>query len=124
MGYSDNRPGCYGDEDYFDPDDSECKSCGVMQSCSVRASRAARSRPSESSRRSTTSATRSIQKTTPRKTQIEKIIEEPDDNATFGKILLHNTGLEVMQAVVDELGNSIRHIPRVDYGKYFERKKK
>lgn len=57
-------------------------------------------------------------------TQKQIQIIEPDDDITYGKLLLHNTGLEVVQAIVDEISNSVRHIPRLDYGKYFDRRKK
>lgn len=132
MSYSDNKPECYGDEDYYDPDDKSCKDCGVFNSCGIRASRAARAgattgsrsytRPQTTTPASNTAHTRTTQTTAAAK--IKRTEVEPDENASFGGILLHNTGLEVLQTVVDELGNSIRQIPRIDYGTYFERRKK
>ena len=121
MGYSDTKPECYGDEDYYAPDDDECSSCAVKASCGIRVSRMSKQKNVYSNRSTNRSAT-SIQRT--QKNEIQRIVEEPDEDTSFAKILMHNTGLEVIQSMVDELGNSIRHIPRIDYGKYFDRKKK
>lgn len=121
MGYSDNKPGCYGDEEYFDPDDDECDSCAVKQSCGIRVSRMKKqTNPSYRS----TSSQYSKPSTSRQKNEIQRIVEDPEDGVSFGKILMHNTGVEVLQSIVDELSNSIRHVPRMDYGKYFDRKKK
>lgn len=130
MGHSDNKPECYGDEDYFDPDDDDCAACAVSQSCGIRVSRAAHGTRSRYATRQSSrplsrpNPTRAVTPQRTRKNEIQRVIDEPDDDTSFAKILMHNTGLEVIQSMVDELGNSIRHIPRIDYGKYFERKKK
>jgi len=125
MGYSNEKPDCYGDEHYYSPDDEECRECAVSSSCSIRAARrSSRSSPSSSRYSSSKPATVHKQQSSSKPTNVKRTVDEPEEGDTFAKILLHNTGLEVIQTMVDELGNSIRHIPRVDYGKYFERKKK
>lgn len=125
MSYLDNKPDCYGDEDYYDEDDEDCQACQVRKACSIRASRGSRTSTSRTYTRSyTRTPTPKTTAVTKKQNKVAKIIEDPSDDTTFAKILLHNTGLEVLQTMVDELGNSIRHIPRIDYGKYFDRKKK
>tara|TARA_R110001606_G_C14984068_1_gene604801 strand:+ start:194 stop:568 length:375 start_codon:yes stop_codon:yes gene_type:complete len=124
MGYTNEKPDCYGDEDYYDPDDNACKDCSVFQSCGIRSSRSSRRSATPRVTASTSTDRNYRLATTKKKGEIARVMDDPGDDSTFANILLHNTGLEMMQTVVDEIGNSIRHIPRLDYGKYFERKKK
>ena len=129
MGYTNQKPECYGDPELYDPDDDECSGCGVNHSCSIRAQRKAKStRPSYTSRNrqlSSTSTQENVSSTSlAQSRKLPRVEREPNHDITFSKILMHNTGLEVLQTVVDELSSSIRHIPRLDYGRYFERKKK
>ena len=38
MGYSDDKPPCYGDAETYDPEDDTCQECAVRASCGIRAS--------------------------------------------------------------------------------------
>ena len=131
MEYSKQKPDCWGDPDCYEPDDDECKQCRVQQSCGMKSSSkrtpTARHTPttrhsSFQSRTNRSQSTTSISRTVQPKPEIVRA--EPEEDVSFGKLLLHNTGLEVLQTTIDELSNSVRAIPRYDYGKFFERKKK
>lgn len=131
MEYSKQKPDCWGDPDCYEPNDDECNQCKMQHSCGIRVS----SKSSYASRRQSTTSRGSLDhrgsstknRLPTRVTQTPKpeiVRAEPEDDVSFGKLLLHNTGLEVLQTTIDELSNSVRAIPRYDYGKFFERKKK
>ena len=131
MGFYDDEdedgiPECHGDEDYYDDTDRTCKDCNYARSCALKVRRISNKTPSKrsgsfvSSSRRNTSVVKST-KSVPTKNP-EVVIEE-DDDATFTGALVHNASIEAMQAMVDELANSIRHIPRKSYKNTWKRKK-
>ena len=128
-----HKPECYGDPYQFDLDDPGCEECSYQQSCSIRCNRNSRSRQASSSyssrqsfrssesRKYLPSSKRTEKKS---KSRTEVITAEAEEDDTFMSILMHNAGLEAMQSMVDELGNSIRHIPRKSYNSIWKRTKR
>lgn len=121
----DDREACYGDEDYYDPDDRVCKDCNYFKSCGIkvknaqRRSTTTRTTSYRNSRRTPTT-TRTL--TTAKAKQTPVVIDESEDT-TFTEALMHNASIEAIQAMVDELSNSIKHIPRKSYKNAWKRKK-
>lgn len=118
-------PPCHGDDDYYDDTHETCTSCTYNKSCALKIRRQAnlannKTKTSTSSRFVSTSRTES-NRIVPKKKEEVAIIE--DDDCTFTSALMHNASIEAMQAMVDELANSIRHIPRKSYKNTWKRKK-
>ena len=124
------KPECYGDTDYYDPDDDTCQECAYIDGCGIRAARTARTSNRRSPYKNTTynrtsSSVSSNKNSIQRSKANQKItIIEADEQDTFQSTLAHNAALEAMQAVVDEVANSIRHIPRKSYNNLWKRNKK
>jgi uncharacterized membrane protein YqiK len=117
------RPECYGDIDYYDPDDEACtENCAYFQSCGIRVARS----NNQSKKRELKAQTRIPNKQSNRvaKKQEPTIIIEPEENDSYFSVLTYNSAIEAVQAMADELSNSIRYIPRKGYGNIFNRKKK
>ena len=113
------RPECYGDPDYYDPDDHSCSDdCAFFQSCGIRVARA----NSANSRRSLTPKNKTTRQQVIKKQKAE-IIVEPETEDSYFSVLAYNSALEAIQAMADELSNSVRHVPRKSYGPIFNRKK-
>ena len=133
MGFFDDEAGmadipeCHGDDDYYDDDDRTCKDCHYQKSCALKI-RTRGSRSTKTSFRTSSSyspsnrssITRSSKNVPSKKPDVT--IEE-DSDATFTGALVHNASIEALQAMVDELSNSIRHIPRKSYKNTWKRKK-
>ena len=125
-----SRPECYGDEHEYEPSSRFCEDCSFKTSCGLKIRNAAskRSATTTTTRRLTSSSRRTNNRFTT-STQITKnknntptTIEE-DNEVSFTGALVHNASIEAMQAMVDELSNSIRHIPRKSYKNTWKRKK-
>lgn len=133
------KPECYGDYQYYDPEDQECQDCAFIDACGIRARRSMRMHSESKSREQTSSRaprmqpaerqqpTRAI--TTSRRGNVTKqtetqVFTEPGDKDTYWSVLSHNAGLEAVQAMFDELSNSVRHIPRKSYSELWKRPKK
>ena len=132
----DSKPECYGDYNEYDPDDTDCQDCAFIDACGIRARRAMRmasTRSSTPERRSADSArfrppSRSSNTTNRRhsgkKRDEIQVFTEPEEKDTYWSVLSHNAGLEAVQAMFDELSNSVRHIPRKSYNQLWKRPKK
>lgn len=130
---STERPDCYGDEDYYDPDDPECRRCHCRSSCSLVIQR----RKSQA-RTSTRTRTKSVDRRRSRKEEKEEaaLIQRMDeydevevlDTDTFGSVVVHNATLNAVQATLDTVSHGWRQIPRKSYSNLFHteraRKKK
>lgn len=128
--YDDNEeeatiPPCHGDEDYYDDTDKTCKSCAYNKSCALKIRRQAnfsnnKPKTITTTKLASTSQTESS-RLVPKKKDEVAIVEE--DGISFTDALMHNASIEAMQAMVDELANSIRHIPRKSYKNTWKRSK-
>lgn len=131
------KPECFGDPDYYDPTDKLCNTeCSFYTACGIRSSRSgdAARRYIQNRVQNTPSATPAATPYVPQrttntpatvvdKTKIATIVEDCQETDTFTSILMHNASLEALQAIVDELGNSIKQIPRKSYTNLYKRKK-
>lgn len=135
-----DKPECYGDYGQYDPHDDECQECDFVNGCGIRSMRnkkndyeedededrkpASRTIRSSRYRPATTSRSKGlIESYRSSKTKSKTIEEDPSEDDTFLDILRHNASIEAVQAVFDEIANSVRHIPRKTYSN-FRRKKR
>jgi len=118
---STERPDCYGDEDYYDPDDPECRRCHCRSSCSLVIQR--RKSQARTSTRGRT-RTRERRREKEEETAIirsmdeypERLVSETD---TFGSVVIHNATLNAVQATLDTVSHGWRQIPRKSYSNLF-----
>ena len=131
MGFFDDEdedngiPECHGDDDYYDDDDRTCKDCAYQRSCALKV-RKLTTTTTKSSFRSSLPSKRNggiTKRSNTVSTKKPDVVIEEDDDASFTGALVHNASIEAMQAMVDELANSIRHIPRKSYKNTWKRKK-
>jgi len=117
-------PECYADENEYDPESRYCGECPYRNSCGLKIRNANKktttrtTRSLKSNNRFVSSSTKVVKKSK----DIPVTIDE-DDEVSFTGALVHNASIEAMQAMVDELSNSIRHIPRKSYKNTWKRKK-
>lgn len=128
------RPDCYGDEDYHDPDDPECRRCHCRSSCSLVIQRR-KSQARTSTRTRTKSGERRRTRREEREEEtalIQRMEEYPEgevlETDTFGSVVIHNATLNAVQATLDTVSHGWRQIPRKSYSNLFHtersRKKK
>ena len=118
---STERPDCYGDEDYYDPDDPECRRCHCRSSCSLVIQR--RKSQARTSTRGRT-RTRERKREKGEETAIIRSIDEYPEGSvsetdTFGSVVVHNATLNAVQATLDTVSHGWRQIPRKSYGNLF-----
>lgn len=128
------RPDCYGDEDYYDPDDPECRRCHCRASCSlVIQRRQSQARTSTRGRTKTANLRESRKEEKQEETALIKRIDEyPEEEIletdTFGSVVIHNATLNAVQATLDTVSHGWSQIPRKSYKNLFHseraRKKK
>lgn len=116
-----DKPECYGDPDQYDPDDEGCDECAYSAGCSIR-SRRNRAPVSVNRTSSRSSPVRMQHKHSTTKNQVVSTTEAEDED-TYLSVLSHNAGIEAIQAIFDELANSVRHVPRKTYTNIWRRKK-
>ena len=133
---------CYGDYEKYDPSSDECAECAYINGCGIRSMRNKKEDYASDTVPKTTSTNSSYRGYSSQRSASRSAIdryregkrnnnpskyavaeEEPSEDDTFLDILRHNASIEAVQAVFDELSNSIRHIPRRTYTN-FRRKKK
>ena len=107
-GSSREKPPCYGDEQFYDPGDPECRKCPVKGTCRVLVERRKKNDSS-----STIATTRTSTKSIPKKSPTAIVEHEEQD--TFMGVLGHNSCLNAGQAAVDTLSDAIASIPRKTY---------
>ena len=105
MREEEGKPECFGDPEVHDPETSDCQSCAVIGACAIRTRRRI---AANSGRRNVPVHRRTSRRTSKRKETI--VVVESDNEDTYGTVLMHNAGLEAVQAMVDELSNSIKSI--------------
>ena len=142
---SDNNdvPECWGDPDSYDPDDSICRSCAKFKTCEIKVDRVLESKNRGRSNRNVRSYSRDAEpprSSTRRRFSIrdnkpaynERYEKEnidippslPENNDTYGSVLIYNASIEAIQAITDEISSSVRHIPRKTYRGLWKRDKK
>lgn len=132
------KPECFGDDESYDPYLRMCRDCAYERACSHKVSQESNTTNTErllgksfSSNRSTRTSSyldrirdQRQSKQVITKKQEHKIIQvDAEEEDTFTSVLMHNVSLEAVQAMVDELSNSIKEIPRKSYKNLWKRKK-
>lgn len=132
------KPECFGEEELYDPDDRLCRDCGFEAACSYKVKQESNTTNSErllgktsyQNRSSRTSSylnklrsQRESKEVSVRKQEHKVVQVEAEEEDTFTSVLMHNASLEAVQAMVDELSNSIKEIPRKSYKNLWKRKK-
>ena len=128
------RPDCYGDEDYYDPDDPECRRCHSRSSCSLviqRRKSQARTSQRTRSRSNSLSRTPSRERTSSTEVELVRALDsypegETLENDTFSSVVIHNATLNAVQATLDTASHAWSQIPRKGYQNLFhsERRRK
>lgn len=134
-----DKPECYGDYGEYDPHSDTCQECDFVNGCGIRSMRNKKNDYDEEDNPKTTTINKTERSTryrTPTSSRSRSLIEsyrsskskpstieeEPSEDDTFLDILRHNASIEAVQAVFDEIANSVRHIPRKTYTKFRRRK--
>lgn len=138
---STNKPDCFGDEDYYDPDDQHCRQCTCKFACELKIRRlkqGARVQESRDWRKGTSSKDPRVKS---KKRKREELValgrqdldeyqeEEAEETDTFASALIHNASLNAIQASLDTASHAWAQIPRKGYQNVFhsarnKRKKK
>lgn len=130
-----NYPPCFADPDEYDIEDEGCTECPFVDACGIRIARNSANKRSDT--RTFTSGTsnkrtssyyrpppsRSQSNVTNRSSPPKKVEQDPDENDTWSSVLMFNASIEMAQAMVDELSESVRAVPRKSYNKLWTRKK-
>ena len=123
---SDNNPDCYGDEDYYDRDDPECRRCPKYSMCGViinrRKSRAARASTSRSltSRNDRRPRGKKDEPTNDIAQRMGNYIEQDvGESDTFTSVLIYNASLNGVQGMLDTASHAWGQIPRKSYANVF-----
>jgi len=105
-----DKPGCYGDVDYYDPSDSSCRSCPVKGTCRVLIDR-----KQKTIERSGRTSSREVTRVSSIPKRRDPVIVEPEEGEPVWSVLGWNAGVNALQAGVDEFGNMVSSIPRKKY---------
>ena len=114
-------PPCFADPDEYDIEDEGCVECPFVDACGIRIARNStttrsehRGFPSSTSKRTSSyyrppparPSTTAHRNTNPPK----KIEQDPDEKDTWSSVLMFNASIEMAQAMVDELSESVRAV--------------
>jgi hypothetical protein len=127
-GSSSSKPDCYGDEDYYDRDDSTCRACASNTTCGLVVRRKLKKEESSSPSRARTATTRagaSPRKPAARPRREAQETIDPGEGETFGEVALYNSATEAAQGFLDTIASAWSHVPRKTYkGNIFGGRKK
>lgn len=115
------RPGCLGDEDYYDPDDQACEECSWRPTCSILIQK--KTQQAKTRRPTSTATTTKKRKRTQQNVpdfDFESEIDVSDDD-TFFSVAAYNAGLNSLQGFTSSIDTAVRHIPRKSYSNLFEK---
>lgn len=113
---TEEKPGCYGDEDYYDITDSTCRACRYKGTCriKVQAAQSGKGRDAPLARKKGHSvAGRSVPSPT----------EDHDEDDTFMGVLSYNSSLNAATAMSETLTQALSGIPRKRYPSFRKRRK-
>jgi hypothetical protein len=105
------RPGCYGDPDYFDLSHEVCQNCRWKGTCRLKVS-GLRQQPGRTATPQSTVAGATNQAYRGPKA---KVYEEPIETDTFTSVLMHNAGLNAVTSISETLTDALSQIPRKKY---------
>jgi len=125
-------PDCFGDEDYYGPEDRECKRCEFRVACSsnIRKEKKAAVSRRIRNRANATTRTRKSRTSVQRRQQSEEtgvvvsrdvgsyIEVESAEEDTFASAVMHNASLNAAQGIADTISQAISHIPRKRYNMF------
>jgi|SaaInlStandDraft_7_1057024.scaffolds.fasta_scaffold00038_32 hypothetical protein len=113
--HTEEKPGCYGEEDYYDITDSTCRACRYKGTCriKVQAGKSGRSRDTPGPKKGHPTNGRSVPVPT----------EDPDEGDTFVSALTYNSSLNAATAMSETLTQALSGIPRKRYPSFRKRRK-
>lgn len=114
---SEEKPGCYGDEDYYDITDKTCRECRYKGTCRIKVQAAKNGRRRESPTPSGKVAHKGAGRSVPAPT------EDADENDTFMSVLTYNSSLNAATAMSETLTQALSGIPRKKYPSFRKRRK-
>lgn len=117
------KPECYGDPDYYDITDSDCKRCRFKGTCKLKVAALEREekRSRSRSRSDREERGRSSGKMVRRKSR-EYELEEADEQDTFMSALAYNSSLNAATTMAETLTDALGQIPRKRYPPLRKRK--
>jgi hypothetical protein len=112
------KPPCYGKEEYYDITDSTCRACKFSGTCRIKVKAA------QGSRGHTTDAhpERAVGHVVPGRS-VPVPSEDPDSGDSFVSVLTYNSGLNAATAMSETLTQALGGIPRKRYPSFSKRSK-
>ena len=117
------KPECYGDPDYYDITDDDCRACSFKGTCKLKVN--ALEREERRDRRRGSSRSDSRDRTAGKLTRQKKreyALEEPEREETFVSVLAYNSALNSMTTAAETLTEALGQIPRKRYPALRKRK--
>jgi hypothetical protein len=117
------KPECYGDPDYYDITDDECKRCRFKGTCKLKVAALEREerRNQRGDQTQGSGRSQSSGKIVKRKSR-EYELEEADGQDTFLSVLAYNSSLNAATTMAETLTDALGQIPRKRYPSLKKRK--
>lgn len=117
-----SKPECYGDPDYYEGDDPQCRACPVQSTCRVVSEKRARSHNERHNRPVTIREPRAIQRKS--RAEASRAIEDYEEGDTWFSALVHNACIEGITAGAKTAVDALESIPKKRYPNPFAPRKK
>lgn len=116
---SEEKPSCYGEEDYYDITDSTCRACKFKGTCRIKVQASNSGRSSHPGQpRPTTGKGHAVSSRT-----VPVPAEDHGDDDSFMGVLTYNSSLNAATAMSETLTQALSGIPRKRYPSFSKRRK-